>query len=355
MLIWIFRLFFVVFGGLGGYEVGRFIQQRTYFIAREAYINLLILFISVIVFSIVGFFIGNYLGRRSQRALAKAEEDIGRLPGSDVLAIIVGFVFSLIIALLLSIPFFLIPVVGKFISIFIIVVATYTGVRLSIRNKERLRHLLRIRGRGAKSISQEREPTPKILDSSVLIDGRIADICSTGFVEGELMIPNFILSELQEIADSSDSLKRNRGRTGLDVAKRLQGEISVKVTILNEDFSQLPSVDTKLIALAKKIDASIITNDYNLNKVADLQGVKVLNINDLSNAIKPIVLPGEKMVVNVIKEGKEVDQGIAYLDDGTMVVVEEGKKFVGTQVEVSVTGVLQTPAGRMIFTKFEES
>jgi uncharacterized protein YacL len=127
------------------------------------------------------------------------------------------------------------------------------------------------------------------------------------------------------------------------------------VTILNEDFSQLPSVDTKLIALAKKIDASIITNDYNLNKVADLQGVKVLNINDLSNAIKPIVLPGEKMVVNVIKEGKEADQGIAYLDDGTMVVVEEGKKFVGTQVEVSVTGVLQTPAGRMIFTKFEES
>jgi uncharacterized protein YacL len=354
MLIWIFRLFFTIFGGFGGYEVGRFIQQRTYFVAMGGYINVLILFISVIIFAVIGFIIGGHLGRRSHRALVKAEEDIGRLPGSDVLVIIVGFVFSLIVALLFSIPFFLIPVVGKFISLFIIVAATYIGVRLSIRNKERLRHLLRIRARGAKSVSQERAIAPKILDSSVLIDGRIADICSTGFVEGELVVPSFVLSELQEIADSSDSLKRNRGRTGLDVAKRLQGETNVMVTILNEDFSQLPSVDAKLITLAKKINASIITNDYNLNKVADLQGVRVLNINDLSNAIKPIVLPGEKMVVSVIKEGKEADQGIAYLDDGTMIVVEEGKKYVGTQVEVTVTGVLQTPAGRMIFTKFEE-
>ncbi|MCL5987013.1 MAG: PIN domain nuclease [Actinobacteria bacterium] len=355
MLIWIFRLFFAVFGGLFGYEVGIFIQQRAYFVTEEIYKNVLIVIISVIVFATIGFFMGNYLGRRTQRTLARIEENIGRLPGSDVLAIVAGFVFSLIVALLLSIPFFFIPVVGKFISIFIIVVAAYIGVRLSIRNKERLRHLLRIRERGVKGSSQERVLTLKILDSSVLIDGRIADICSTGFVEGELVIPNFVLSELQEIADSSDSLKRNKGRAGLDVAKRLQGETNVKVTILNEDFSQIPSVDAKLITLAKKMNASIITNDYNLNKVADLQGVKVLNINDLSNAIKPIVLPGEKMMVNVIKEGKEADQGVAYLDDGTMVVVEEGKKFVGTQVEVSVTGVLQTPAGRMIFAKFEES
>ncbi len=272
-----------------------------------------------------------------------------------MLAIVVGFVFSLIVALLLSIPVFFIPVVGKFISIFLIVVATYVGVRLSIRNKERLRHLLKIGEGDTKEVSQGRMPTSKILDSSVLIDGRIADICSTEFIEGELIIPNFVLSELQEIADSSDSLKRNRGRTGLDIAKRMQSEINVGVTILNEDFLQLPSVDVKLIALAKKMSASIITNDFNLNKVADLQGVKVLNINDLSNAIKPMVLPGERMVVNVIKEGKEADQGIAYLDDGTMVVVEEGKKFVGTQIEVSVTGVLQTSAGRMIFTKFEEA
>ena len=355
MLIWIFRLFFAVFGGIGGYEIGRFIQQRTNFIAGKVYINVLIIFISVIVFAAIGFLIGNYLGRRSQRALVRAEENIGNLPGSDLLAIVVGFVFSLIVALLLSIPVFFIPVVGKFISIFLIVVATYVGVRLSIRNKERLRHILKIGEGDIKEVSQGRMPTSKILDSSVLIDGRIADICSTGFIEGELIIPNFVLSELQEIADSSDSLKRNRGRAGLDIAKRMQSEINVGVTILNEDFLQLPSVDVKLIALAKKMSASIITNDYNLNKVADLQGVKVLNINDLSNAIKPMVLPGERMVVNVIKEGKEADQGIAYLDDGTMVVVEEGKKFVGTQIEVSVTGVLQTSAGRMIFTKFEEA
>ncbi|GFP26397.1 hypothetical protein HKBW3S25_01890, partial [Candidatus Hakubella thermalkaliphila] len=183
---------------------------------------------------------------------------------------------------------------------------------------------------------------PKIIDTSVIIDGRIADICKTGFIEGSFIIPGFVLEELQSIADSSDTLKRNRGRTGLDVLKRLQSEPRVSVVFSEDDFQEVTSVDAKLIRLAQKTNGAILTNDYNLNKVAELQGIPVLNINDLSNAVKPIVLPGERLVVQVIKNGKEADQGVAYLDDGTMIVVEEGKRYVGSEVNVSVTGVLQT-------------
>jgi len=197
-------------------------------------------------------------------------------------------------------------------------------------------------------------PGPKLLDTSVIIDGRISDLCETGFIEGGFVLPQFILQELQHIADSSDSLKRARGRRGLDVLRRVQEMPGVTVRIIDDDFPQIREVDAKLVALAKKLGAKIMTNDLNLNKVASLQGVKVLNINELSNALRPIVLPGESLRVFILKEGKEAGQGVAYLEDGTMVVVDDAKRLISKTVDVVVTSVLQTTAGRMIFTKLRE-
>jgi uncharacterized protein YacL len=194
----------------------------------------------------------------------------------------------------------------------------------------------------------------KILDTSVIIDGRIADICETGFVEGVLMIPQFVLRELQLIADSSDSLKRNRGRRGLDILQRVQKMAAVQVQIVEDDFPQVRAVDLKLIELAKVYDGKIVTNDFNLNKVAQLQGVQVLNVNELANSLKPAVLPGEIMRVFILKEGKEYNQGVAYLDDGTMVVVDNARKMISKTIDIAVTSVLQTTAGRMIFGKYDD-
>ena len=194
----------------------------------------------------------------------------------------------------------------------------------------------------------------KILDTSVIIDGRIADIAETGFLDGVLVLPQFVLRELQLVADSADPLKRNRGRRGLDIMQRIQKMASITVQIVEDDFPAVREVDLKLIELAKVYEAKIITNDFNLNKVAQLQGVEVLNINELANALKPIVLPGEGMKVFILKEGKEYNQGVAYLDDGTMVVVDNARKMIGKTVDISVTSVLQTTAGKMIFGKFDE-
>ena len=194
----------------------------------------------------------------------------------------------------------------------------------------------------------------KILDTSVIIDGRIADICDTGFLEGILVIPNFVLNELQMIADSADSIKRNRGRRGLDILNKMQKDQSIMVKISDMDFKDISEVDSKLVQLAKVMKAKVITNDFNLNKVAEFHGVEVLNINLLSNSLKPIVLPGEEMSVLLVKEGKDSNQAIGYLDDGTMVVVENGRRRMNDEVDVIVTSVLQTTAGRMIFTKLKE-
>lgn len=193
----------------------------------------------------------------------------------------------------------------------------------------------------------------RILDTSVIIDGRIADISDTGFLQGNLIVPRFVLDELQYIADSSDSMKRSRGRRGLDILNRMQRSVGINIEISDQDFPKLKGVDAKLVALAKKINAKIVTNDFNLNKVAELQGIRILNVNELANALKPVVLPGETMTVKIIKEGKETGQGVAYLDDGTMIVVDNAQKHQGSNVEVLVTSVLQTTAGRMIFSELK--
>ncbi|MBI4691756.1 MAG: TRAM domain-containing protein [Nitrospirae bacterium] len=226
----------------------------------------------------------------------------------------------------------------------------YTGLLVGIKRGKGLTvsGILRLfKGQGF-------EENLKLLDTSVIIDGRIADVCEAGFIEGTFILPQFILQELQYIADSPDSLKRARGRRGLDVLHKLQKMSDVTVRIVDEDFPKIKEVDAKLVALGRLLDAKVITNDFNLNKVAELQGVSVLNIHELANALKPVVLPGETIKVFVIKEGKEHNQGVAYLDDGTMVVVENARKLIGKNVDVTVTSVLQTTAGRMIFSKTKE-
>jgi len=195
----------------------------------------------------------------------------------------------------------------------------------------------------------------KVLDTSVIIDGRIADICETGFMDGTLVIPQFVLKELQLVADSSDSMKRNRGRRGLDILQKIQKMSGVDVSISDMDFPDVREVDLKLIELARALQGKIVTNDFNLNKVAQLRGVEVLNINELANSLKPVVLPGEIMKVFILKEGKEYNQGVAYLDDGTMVVVDNARKMIGKTIDVVVTSVLQTTAGKMIFGRFVDA
>jgi uncharacterized protein YacL len=194
----------------------------------------------------------------------------------------------------------------------------------------------------------------KILDTSVIIDGRLAEVCAAGFIDGVLVVPQFVLQELQQIADSGDGLKRNRGKRGFDVLQRLQRMTGVKVEITDVDFPQIREVDRKLIELAKVLSGKVVTNDYNLNKLAELSGVAVLNVNELANGLRPVVLPGELMRVHLLREGKEAGQGVAYLDDGTMVVVEHGKRYLGQSVDVTVTSVLQTSAGRMIFSRLRD-
>lgn len=239
------------------------------------------------------------------------------------------------------------------LSLVLYVAGAYLGIVIGV-NKGPEFYDVGISEGGASWGAEGHQSTPKILDTSVIIDGRIADICETGFLEGPLIVPQFVLKELQHIAGSADALKRNRGRRGLDILQRVQKGFERDVHIVDHDFPNIREVDAKLVALGKMLKGKVLTNDFNLNKVAELQGVPVLNINQLANAVKPVVLPGEIMNVYVLKEGKEYGQGVAYLDDGTMVVIDNARKYLSKHVEVSVTSVLQTTAGRMIFSRLNE-
>lgn len=294
-------------------------------------------------------FIATTYGSRLIRA---GEQAVIRTPLADLLAGIFGLIAGLLVSVLLFPSLEKIDVAGSFLPLVATFVLGYGGFRAGYSKKEDLVGLFsRWSFDKDQSSRQDYREEHKILDTSVIIDGRIADICKTGFIEGTLVIPEFVLEELQHIADSSDLLKRNRGRRGLDILNKIQKELEVKVLIYEGDFDEISEVDSKLVRLAKVLQGKVITNDFNLNKVCELQGVSVLNINDLANAVKPVVLPGEEIIVQVIKDGKEHGQGVAYLDDGTMIVVEGGREYIGNTMEVLVTSVLQTSAGRMIFAK----
>lgn len=241
------------------------------------------------------------------------------------------------------------PNTNSFLQLLTLAVMTYVGFLVGVTKGDMLNlDLFGFVDRGKKG-------TSKVLDTSVIIDGRVADILETGFIDGVLLVPEFVLRELQMVADSADSIKRNRGRRGLDILQRIQKKAAGRVQIINAEYPEIREVDMKLIELAKESGSKIVTNDFNLNKVAQLRGVDVLNINELANALKPVVLPGETMRVFVLKEGKEYNQGVAYLDDGTMVVVDNARRKIGKTVDIQVTSVLQTTAGKMIFGKFAGS
>ncbi|MDW7649943.1 MAG: PIN/TRAM domain-containing protein [Bacillota bacterium] len=303
------------------------------------------------VFGLISYIITPWLIYVATTVNGWTETALKSIPTQDIVVGTIGLVIGLLIGALVSLALNRVPLLGPYLSMIATLFAGYIGMSLMLNRKEEMTFLTGLFTRQARGTDRVNFRSAKILDTSVIIDGRIVDITSTGFVEGVVIVPGFVLEELRHIADSSDTLKRNRGRRGLDILNKMQKESHVPIQIVEQDFDDIPEVDSKLVKLAKVMKGKIVTNDYNLNKVCELQGVPVLNINELANAVKPIVLPGEEMVAQIIKDGKESGQGVAYLDDGTMIVVEGGRRYIGDSIEVIVTSVLQTAAGRMIFAK----
>lgn len=316
-------------------------------------------YVATLLGALIFFILNLFLAMPVVNFIKWMEDRLLKVPIFDLLFGTVGLIVGLSVAFLLS--FWLgnleILFISSVLPTVFFVILGYLGFQIGFKQREEFVRAMQATKAVApkkKEVEEAQEATAtmyKILDTSVIIDGRIADISATGFLEGILVVPQFVLTELQHIADSSDTLKRTKGRRGLDVLKRLQTEDSRRILITDADFIEVAEVDLKLVHLAKEMSGLVVTNDFNLNKVADIHGVAVLNINDLANAVKPVVIPGEDMHVVVIKDGKEQNQGVAYLDDGTMIVVEDGKHHIGNAIDVVVTSVLQTSAGRMIFAK----
>lgn len=357
MLNRIIRGILTVLGGLSALLIYTYVTNNVIVVTKEnfvAYISGII--ISLLIGGVILFLLSPMLIKKGRELVNWVENELANVPITNIVLGSVGLIIGLVIAYLISqltnnIP---IPFVGTIVSTVIYIFMAYLGVKIATKKIEELPNLQAIFKKNIakeKNAKKEVKGCPKILDTSVIIDGRIADICKTGFIEGPLVIPEFVLEELRHIADSSVTIKRNRGRRGLDILNKIQKELDIEVKIDGSSFDDTLEVDTKLLKLAQLLEGKVVTNDYNLNKVAEFQGVPVLNINELANAVKPVVLPGEEMLVQVIKDGKESGQGLAYLDDGTMIVVESGKKFIGQNIDVMVTSVLQTAAGRMIFAK----
>ncbi len=364
MISKITRWIITILGGITGlisFYYGRSYFNESFEGVRSGIIGSLIAFT---LSALIIYALAPKLIQMGRKLVLKIEGEFSKIPTFDMILGTVGILAGLIVTffvsrLFLSIP---LPLVGEGLTVLAAIFFGYLGSRLAT---QRGPELLRFRNRERAPVQTDEEikvlkettraTIPKILDTSVIIDGRIYDIAKTMFLEGPIVVPEFVLKELRHVADSGDSLKRNRGRRGLDVLNAMQKEPTIEIEILNHDFEkdyeEGLEVDVKLLKLAKQLKGRVLTNDYNLNKVAEFQGVPVLNINELANAVKPVVIPGEEMTVEVIADGKEANQGLAYLDDGTMIVVENGKAYKGKGIEVSVTSVLQTAAGKMIFAK----
>lgn len=356
MLKKVVHLFFAVIGVVIGYTFAPDLFLRVFHLGHNPVFQSKIFGAAIggALFILATVSLVNYVSA----LLRWLEERLKNAPLPDVIGGTIGMVIGLVVAYLFSNEIRSIPVVGASVQFFVSIFFAYLGLRIGFTKREDLLNLFSgkasLKDRGDKEKDNKNAMRPgeaKILDTSVIIDGRIADLVETGFLDGTLVIASFVLEELQHIADSSDVLKRNRGRRGLDVLNRIQKELIAPVQILEIDFEDIQEVDSKLVRLAKQVQGKVMTNDFNLNKVCELQGVDVLNINDLANALKPVVLPGEELLVQVIKDGKEYNQGVAYLDDGTMIVIEGGREHIGGNLTVVVTSVLQTSAGRMIFAK----
>jgi len=343
------RIVFAAIGGFLGYSGALSLLKIDAMTGFDYPSYLIGLFVFGGIFA--GIFSGPPVLRGFKTTRKRITQTLLKTPTSELIGGIIGLVIGWIIALVISIPLLRLPLVGDYLPIVLGLLLGYLGLIVGTRKREDFSQAFSRSNLERFNSKTRLEAIPKILDTSVIIDGRIADITRSGFLEGDLIVPGFVLEELQHIADSSDVLKRNRGRRGLDILNKIQKEPYSTVRILEKDYSEINEVDSKLVKLAKDISGKVVTNDYNLNKVCELHGVFVLNINELANSVKPVVLPGEELQVQVIKDGKEQGQGVAYLDDGTMIVVDGGRRFIGEMVCVLVTSVLQTAAGRMIFAK----
>ena len=318
-----------------------------------------ILVLGALIGLVVGLILAPWIMRGSKGMAIFIEQNLQKTPLQDLIAGAVGLIIGLIICNLIRPILMVMGIMGIIAWVLITIFICYLGISIAVKRREELigifNNLPRL-GKEKGARGEKKAGSHKLLDTSVIIDGRIADLCESGFLEGTLLVPAFVLEELRHIADSEDVLKRNRGRRGLDVLNSIRKNSRVRVQIYDNkrNLESTGDVDTRLVKLGQHIGAKIVTNDYNLNKVAELHGVEVLNINELANAIKSVVLPGEEMQVQVIKDGKEMGQGVAYLDDGTMIVIDGGKRYVGQTAHVLVTSVLQTAAGRMIFAKLRQ-
>lgn len=352
----ILRWLFTLIGLILGFILGEWLLELNVFayFGSSAPLKITFLIFSTLLFGLILFVISPIFNSLITKSMNHFEENIQKVP---TIEIIIGAIGALL-GVFITVPFvslFTDYLIGKIIGIIVILVVMTLGADLAVKKRDDIiSAITSIRRSGTpkeKKIKLGNRGISKVLDTSVIIDGRILDICKSGFIEGTLIIPNFVLDELRHIADSSDSLKRNRGRRGLDIISKMQNELNLDIQLVDKDFPEIEEVDIKLLKLAQEVKGKVITNDYNLNKVAGVRGVPVLNINELANSVKPVVLPGEEMTIQIIKDGKEQEQGIAYLDDGTMIVVEGGKRHIGEIMDVVVTSVLQTAAGRMIFAK----
>ncbi len=354
----VYILLLIVFTA-GGFASGYFLTNSNltaFFINLPQQFKYGFIGFFTLFFLVAGILLAPLLIRWAVRLMVFVEQYLQKIPSQDLLMGSLGLVIALIIANLIRPAISSIGWPGKILSVVLTLFLAYLGLSVFIKKREELLSLCTNMPRFGKERTAKAELRAgqlKILDTSVIIDGRISELCESGFIEGILLVPAFVLEELRHIADSPDLLKRNRGRRGLDILNKMRKDQDIKIQIYdnNRGLDEAAEVDTKLVKLAQKLTAKIITNDFNLNKVAELHGVKVLNINELANAVKPVVLPGEEMVVQVVKDGKESGQGVAYLDDGTMIVVDGGKRYINQTIPVIVTSVLQTAAGRMIFAK----
>jgi len=352
----------------GGISIGYTLINIGFLPVPNFILKITIVVVIGLILGLLGYSIAPAIFSKIIQMMEWVEKKLQKMPLGDLMGAAIGLIIGLIIASLLGSSLARIPFVGNYVSIISSILFGYLGISLGYKKKDELINIFNIfpkfgnkdkdkdkdkdkEGEKAAILNKETGQVYKILDTSVIIDGRIADICRSGFIEGTLVISNFVLEELRHIADSSDPLKRTRGRRGLDILNKMRKELEVRVQIVEKDFPDIQEVDSKLVKLAQLMKGEIFTNDYNLNKVAEFQGIRVLNINELANALKPIFLPGEEMDVQIIKVGKESKQGIGYLDDGTMIVVESGEKYINKTIRVVVTSALQTAAGRMIFAK----
>ena len=324
-----------------------------------------VLILGTLLGVIIGYLISSFILKQGLVIAKRLERILTHIPNQELIAGTIGLLFGLIIANLIGVAFNQVPIIGPYIPIILSAIFGYSGLKIMARKGPEMyyNYVQQWGGEGTKKTSRfkmfsthksdKTTSTPKLLDTSVIIDGRIKELCNTGFIEGLLMVPLFVLNELQIISDSADATKRNRGRRGLDILKEMQDANKVAIEVVEDDYDDLTEVDSKLMRLALDKQWKLMTNDFNLNKVARVQGIEVLNLNELANVLKPALIAGEWIRVQIMKEGKEVHQGVAYLDDGTMIVVEDGKPYVGQTVEVMVTSILQTSAGRMIFARVD--